>query len=902
MGRRTPSHSRGHRSVLTFVLALVSVVAVLAPVGDAVAAAAPLPVVTSVSPTAGPLRGGTAVTIHGSHFSHVSWVKIGGTKATKVHVASSTTITAVVPRHKAGSATISVHQTSGTSKASAARFHYVAAPRITGMSSHSGPVTGEQTVTIKGTGLSYVSRVEFGTSRATVLAHSTSTALRVSTPARWAGTVRVKVTTAGGVSPSVAADTYEFRNPAPQSTATLTPATGTAVADDASVTAVTGGGADPGGSGSGQQPWTVTLAAGGALPTAGQGFVLRPGGRIHPSGLAGTVTAVDTSAADGTAAVTVTPSAASLTSVMATAQSVFSGPLGDSQGSSSAAPAGRVRVQNASSLTSTVDFGSVSASVLECGNSDGVSVSVTGSLSLKLQNVQAHVEVRAGSVVSKPYVSVWLSYEPTLSLSLSASAEATCSLPAAWQNTHRKMFVLGDTGATIAIAPDASFSVSAKGTLTFQQHSYRMLGFQSNPDGSLRRLDGKSSDPAKATVSAELEAKAYAGAQIQVGELDVVGVGMSIGGGLKGGASADWPPRLCLNLTPYLQGTLYAYLNAWVKEWKLQAFTVELDLGGIENCTGQGWHVAWQSMTYGITDLTCPTESRCVAVGGNGNHGYVLRTADGGTTWAGKAVPAQENFTSVSCTDGTHCVAGGWGGKVSVTADSGATWSQVPLPEVYSSLGSVYWVTCVPGGTCYALAAMTRYSGTLVYGSTDQGRTWNYLALSNGSLAAMACVTASACVAVGPYPEIGRQLPRVAVSTSDGWSSTITGSVPSGWYGITGVSCASRSLCYAAGIGPQGKALRSTDFGRSWHSVDGGGLTRIAWDTSCVPSSTYCALGGDAQSVTATRDSGTHWSRTTVSGFPSSDDMNLFNVSCASRGHCVATEHGGYGKTAIVVS
>ncbi|MDX3452014.1 YCF48-related protein [Streptomyces sp. ME02-8801-2C] len=499
-------------------------------------------------------------------------------------------------------------------------------------------------------------------------------------------------------------------------------------------------------------------------------------------------------------------------------------------------------------------------------------------------------------------MSVWLSYEPTLSLSLSASAEATCSLPAVWQNTHRKLFLLGNTGATIAIAPDASFGVSAKGTVGFQQHSYRMLGFQSNPDGSLRRLDGKSSDPAKVTVSAELEAKAYAGVQVQVGLLDVIGVGMSIGGGLKGNASADWPPRLCLSVTPYLQGTLYAYLNAWVKEWKLQAFTVELDLGGIRTCTGQGWHVTWQSTTYGISGLDCPTESRCVAVGGDSSHGYVLRTGDGGNTWTGRTITAQERFFSVSCTDGTHCVAGGWGSKVSVTADGGATWSQVALPLPYSSLGSVYWVTCVPTGTCFALATMTRYSGTLVYASHNHGRTWSYLTLNRGSLAAMACVTASACVAVGPNVEIGRQPPPVAVSTTDGWASTTTGSLPNTWHGITGVSCASRSLCYAAGIGPQGKAARSTDFGRTWRTVDGGGLTQIAWDTDCVASSTYCVLGGDAQTVTATRDSGAHWSRTTVSGFPSSDDMNLFNVSCASRGHCVATEHGGYGKTAIVVS
>jgi len=164
-----------------------------------------------------------------------------------------------------------------------------------------------------------------------------------------------------------------------------------------------------------------------------------------------------------------------------------------------------------------------------------------------LENVEAHVEVDVGSLWSKPFVDVWVSYQPTLAFSLTAEATAECTLPAAWQNTHQKLFMLGDTGATIAIAPEAAFTVSARGTVSFQQHSYRILGFVSNPDGSIRRLSGQSSDPAQVKVSAELKVEAHGGVQVQVGELNIIGVGISLDGGVTGTASSDWPPQVYLS-------------------------------------------------------------------------------------------------------------------------------------------------------------------------------------------------------------------------------------------------------------------------------------------------------------------------------------------------------------------
>ena len=72
------------------------------------AAAVAAPTVTSVLPNTGSTAGGTAVTITGTNFASGATVTFGGTAATNVVVASSTTITATTPAHAAGAVTVTV--------------------------------------------------------------------------------------------------------------------------------------------------------------------------------------------------------------------------------------------------------------------------------------------------------------------------------------------------------------------------------------------------------------------------------------------------------------------------------------------------------------------------------------------------------------------------------------------------------------------------------------------------------------------------------------------------------------------------------------------------------------------------------------------------------------------------
>ncbi len=75
----------------------------------------PPPAVTSISPLAGPVAGGTAVTIRGSNFQDGATVTFDGTAATGVIFVSSDTITATTPAHPAG--TVNVIVTNSDSQA-----------------------------------------------------------------------------------------------------------------------------------------------------------------------------------------------------------------------------------------------------------------------------------------------------------------------------------------------------------------------------------------------------------------------------------------------------------------------------------------------------------------------------------------------------------------------------------------------------------------------------------------------------------------------------------------------------------------------------------------------------------------------------------------------------------------
>jgi hypothetical protein len=124
-----------------------------------------VPTVTKVTPSTGPTTGGTPITITGTDFVTGATVVVGqgsGTvtgviPATSVVVMSPTEITAVTGGGaKAGTWSLFVHTTGGTSAGSAGSdFTYKVAavvPTVSEVSPNTGPTTGGTAITITGTG------------------------------------------------------------------------------------------------------------------------------------------------------------------------------------------------------------------------------------------------------------------------------------------------------------------------------------------------------------------------------------------------------------------------------------------------------------------------------------------------------------------------------------------------------------------------------------------------------------------------------------------------------------------------------------------------------------------------------------------------------------------------------
>ncbi len=166
----------------------------------------------SISPSSGPLAGGTPVTITGKGFMlpgpAATDVTFNGMSGTSFIVVNDTEITVTTPSGgTAGLATVVVQKASGDITSSDT-YTYVAAPTITSLSHSSGPLHAYP-ITINGTNLTGATDVTFGSNLASIVSiNSTGTQMQIQTPAGSPGTVDVIVTTANGTGTLLNGYTY----------------------------------------------------------------------------------------------------------------------------------------------------------------------------------------------------------------------------------------------------------------------------------------------------------------------------------------------------------------------------------------------------------------------------------------------------------------------------------------------------------------------------------------------------------------------------------------------------------------------------------------------------------------------------------------------------------------------
>jgi CSLREA domain-containing protein len=142
----TPAHAAGTASVV-----------VTTPGGtnatNALFTYAAAPTVTSISPTSGPIAGGTSITIIGSNFTGATGVTIDNVAATNLVVNSPTSITVTTPAHAAGTASVVVTTPGGTNATNTLFTYFGAATQanITTLpagSASGSPFTTQPVITI----------------------------------------------------------------------------------------------------------------------------------------------------------------------------------------------------------------------------------------------------------------------------------------------------------------------------------------------------------------------------------------------------------------------------------------------------------------------------------------------------------------------------------------------------------------------------------------------------------------------------------------------------------------------------------------------------------------------------------------------------------------------------------
>ena len=260
-----------------------------------------------------------------------------------------------------------------------------------------------------------------------------------------------------------------------------------------------------------------------------------------------------------------------------------------------------------------------------------------------------------------------------------------------------------------------------------------------------------------------------------------------------------------------------------------------------------------------ITEVSCPTAQRCVAVAQvistMADAGAILYSHDGARSWSVVSVgPDPKGFTALDCADANSCITFasyfGYGGagprqQARRSVDGGVTWTPLPVP-----------------------------ADDVVIEGID-------------------CASTSMCVAVGTRG-FGAGATGVAFRTSDLGSTWSPATSATPVYKRS-VSCPTTSVCFAAGSAGSsaGVVERSVDGGATWNVVNSN--TDVAgWsDISCA-STTYCTAVGEeyleapgifvvSPRESKTVDGGGTWVDAEV---PSTSTLK--GISCASPGFCAA--------------
>lgn len=278
--------------------------------------------------------------------------------------------------------------------------------------------------------------------------------------------------------------------------------------------------------------------------------------------------------------------------------------------------------------------------------------------------------------------------------------------------------------------------------------------------------------------------------------------------------------------------------------------------------------------------IECPTEEICYSGGRLGyydsssnNRAFVLQTKDGTETWSGREL-AGHGINQFHCVSANTCYTASFFGHVLKTTNGGQTWATLTT-NTDKNLWGIY---CFNGNNCLVVGE----SGT-IQETTNGGQTWvtrtsnTFLALND-----ITCINSSVCLIVGGSGMYGTGDPIILRSQNggDSWQTIATQASNI----LNAIDCFDSNTCVA--VGWAGVIQVTENAGLSWRSASAH-TTGILKDIEC-PTAEKCFLVSYDGQIYVSED-GFIWLEVDIQ-----NDISLFGISCPSSQQCTAVGDNGH--------
>jgi hypothetical protein len=302
-----------------------------------------------------------------------------------------------------------------------------------------------------------------------------------------------------------------------------------------------------------------------------------------------------------------------------------------------------------------------------------------------------------------------------------------------------------------------------------------------------------------------------------------------------------------------------------------------------------------------IDQISCPSTTLCVAVDGEGNAIVTTEPTAGASAWhVAKIDPnvtsmrKAQDFATVSCPTTSFCVVMDELSDLITTTEPTGGASKWKIEQRERLVSTFTALACANESLCVAANDVAEGCNCLLSSTNPSGgwAAWPVVAIDPGPLgfiSSFSCPSASLCVGT----DVEGRIISSATPGAGPWafSSPITGGEI-----LTGMSCASSTLCVAAGYGRVYVSTKPAGGSGEWTALDIDAENRLAAVT-CAPGTTLCvAVDGKGALLATTNPTGGagSWGNPVQVDESTVDEPDRMSaVSCSSASLCVAGDELG---------